>query len=277
LYSSFFCQILTNLYRSALIGFFKPRPPPSNADVGNPNGDPKAVGANGTNTNVAPEQASPKTLVNGKKPKPTLAQLGHEIGFDLILTRCSLLIDIISHSLVAILPAPINTADVQMKLRALGTPGDDSFNRSQAMFIVSSSLNGMGSGAVPAIHSLALCMIQVRALNARTIGADGQPSGAEEAHEEEGTGALFGALAVLQAVGQMILGVCFLPICNAEIIGPDFFPVAFALWCDLQWHGSDLPEGDLRGSCRADGVCIVDDDVCTEPCAYAFFAKHEGQ
>ncbi|KAF9485211.1 MFS general substrate transporter [Pholiota conissans] len=187
-----------------LIGFFKPRSPPSNADAGNSDGN---AGTNGKKSVNAGEQASTKTLVNGKKPKATRAQLGHEIGFDLVLTRCSLLIDVISHSLVAILPAPINTADVRAKFMALATPGDSAFNSSQAMFVVASSLNGMGSGAVPAIQSLALCIMQVRALNARSVGANGQPSGAsEEAHEEEGTGALFGALAVLQAVGQMILG-----------------------------------------------------------------------
>ncbi|KAF8905118.1 major facilitator superfamily domain-containing protein [Gymnopilus junonius] len=138
-----------------LIGFFKPKPKPVNGNGKQP--------------------AAQQPAVPSKKPKPTRAQLGQEIKFDLILTKCSLCIDVLSHTLVSILPAP-----------------------GQALFVLASSLNGLGSGAVPAIHSLALCMMQVRALDAN--GAS------DTAKDEEGTGALFGALAVLQAVGQMILG-----------------------------------------------------------------------
>ncbi|KAF8968180.1 hypothetical protein BDZ97DRAFT_1916391 [Flammula alnicola] len=197
-----------------LIGFFKPKPLPANAsttaNANTTDAKGKLVKPAGAEPQAQSEQA--KTLVKGKKPKPTRAQLGHEIGFDLILTRCSLLVDVVSHTLVAVLPAPALKAHMQSTLAALSTSqpgGDVSFNRSQAMFVLASSLNGMGSGAVPAIHSLALCMLQVRALNARSaVGVDGQGPGQadEEAKEEEGTGALFGALAVLQAVGQMIVG-----------------------------------------------------------------------
>jgi len=74
------------------------------------------------------------------------------------------------------------------------------------MFVAASSLTGLGSGAVPAIHSLALCMMQVRALDAKAAAAGQQEV---DSQDGEGTGALFGALAVLQAVGQMILGVSF--------------------------------------------------------------------
>lgn len=66
---------------------------------------------------------------------------------------------------------------------------------SQALFVLATSLASLGSGAVPAIHSLALCILQARALDA------GETDGGAEA------GSLFGALAVLQAVGQMILAV----------------------------------------------------------------------
>jgi len=50
---------------------------------------------------------------------------------------------------------------------------------------------------VPAIHSLALCMLQVKASDAADQDLN---------IKEEGTGALFGAFSVLQAVGQMIVG-----------------------------------------------------------------------
>ncbi|KJA22926.1 hypothetical protein HYPSUDRAFT_138336 [Hypholoma sublateritium FD-334 SS-4] len=186
---------------SSLIGFFKPKPVMPSANVNNHNTKSNADGTD-PEMDTAEVNRPATTLVNGKKPKPTRAQLGHEIAFDLILTRCSLLVDVISYALVAILPAPSYTSDMQSTLNALATPGDTSFNRSQAMFVVASSMNGMASGAVPAIHSLALCMLQVRRLNGQTTGANGS----EGTKDEEGTGALFGALAVLQAVGQMILG-----------------------------------------------------------------------
>lgn len=188
----------------ALIGYFKPKPVMPSANVNDPNTKPNATEAN-AEMDTAEDHRPPTVLVNGKKPRPTRAQLGHEIAFDLILTRCSLLVDVISYTLVAILPAPSYTANMQSTLNALATPGDASFNRSQAMFVVASSMNGMASGAVPAIHSLALCMLQVRRLNGQATGANGE--GNEGTKDEEGTGALFGALAVLQAVGQMILGV----------------------------------------------------------------------
>lgn len=188
----------------ALIGYFKPKPVMPSANMTDPSTNHNATEAN-PEMNTAEVHRPATTLVNGKKPKPTRAQLGHEIAFDLILTRCSLLVDVISYTLVAILPAPSYTSDMQSTLNVLATPGDTSFNRSQAMFVVASSMNGMASGAVPAIHSLALCMLQVRRLNGQATGASGQ--GSEGSKDEEGTGALFGALAVLQAVGQMILGV----------------------------------------------------------------------
>jgi len=137
----------------------------------------------------------------GKKPKPTRAQLGQEIKFDLRLARCSLVMEMISHTLVAVLPSPSLGLN-----RVRNLEGSNDFKRSQVMFVVASSLTGLGSGAVPAIHSLALCMMQVRALDAKAAAAGQQEV---DSKDEEGTGALFGALAVLQAVGQMILGVSF--------------------------------------------------------------------
>jgi hypothetical protein len=136
----------------------------------------------------------------GKKPKPTRAQLGQEIKFDLRLARCSLMVEMISHSLVTILPSPSLGLN---RVQSLDQSSDD-FKKSQAMFVAASSLSGLGSGTLPAIHSVALCIMQVRALDAKAGAAAGVDS-----KDEEGTGALFGALAVLQAVGQMILGVSF--------------------------------------------------------------------
>ncbi|KAF5327664.1 hypothetical protein D9619_004865 [Psilocybe cf. subviscida] len=131
-----------------------------------------------------------------KKGKPTRAQLGREIGFDLMLARFSLLIDIIAHTLVAILPAPSYQTDL---IRSLSTGGLSSFQRSEVLFVLATSLNGLGSGSVPAIHSIAVCILQVR--ERPLDGVEQQPG-----KEQTGTGPLFGALAVLQSIGQMILG-----------------------------------------------------------------------
>jgi hypothetical protein len=145
---------------------------------------------------IAHTNASPSTLTTattkGKKPKPTKAHLAQEIKFDLFLTRCSFMIDLLSDAFVALSPMP------SYKIHGLDA-GTSSHSKepSQALFVLATSLSSLGSGGMPAIQSLALCILQVRALDA----------GEADGGKEEGIGSLFGALAVLQAVGQMILGV----------------------------------------------------------------------
>ncbi|KAA1467439.1 hypothetical protein DENSPDRAFT_832491 [Dentipellis sp. KUC8613] len=97
---------------------------------------------------------------------PTPSALHHSITFDLALARTSLLLDITSHSLVTILGA----------------------RSSSITFSGLTMLSSFASGVHPAAQSLAICIMQRNGL-----------SGA-------GLGPLFGALSVLQAVGQMILG-----------------------------------------------------------------------
>ncbi|KAF8896306.1 major facilitator superfamily-domain-containing protein [Infundibulicybe gibba] len=137
------------------------------------------------------------------KPGSTKAHLANEISFDLMLTRCSFIIDIISNTFVTLAPAP-----TIYKAHSLYTPATQgnqqrpmNFQQSQALFVLSTTLSSLGSGVVPAVQSLALCIIQMRSLGSPATGSTG--SGASL---EGGTGRLFGALAVLQAVGQMILG-----------------------------------------------------------------------
>jgi hypothetical protein len=150
-----------------------------------------------------PAQKSKATVENNtptvitakdKKPTPSKAHLAREISFDLLLTRCSLVIDIISNMFVTLAPMPSYTVHSVSG----DIPSSHSKQESQALFVLATSLSSLGSGAVPAIQSLALCILQVRTLDA---GAAGTPV------KDEGVGALFGALAVLQTVGQMILGV----------------------------------------------------------------------
>ena len=195
-------------YIAALISFIKPKPLPLSVQKGN--GKLPVLSKNdskSTHSNMVQQpQLKQQPLQKGKKPKPTRAQLGREIRFDLVLTRFSLMIDIISQTLVILFPAPA-FADDHISLMQTGQE-QMKFAKSQALFVAASSLTSLGSGAVPAIHSLALCMLQVRTLDAAAGNVDGEDTNLVEG-KEEGTGALFGAFAVLQSVGQMILGVSF--------------------------------------------------------------------
>jgi hypothetical protein len=103
------------------------------------------------------------------------------------------MIDILSHTLVTLSPMP--TYKIHELDFSTSTRQSKELEPSQALFVLATSLASLGSGAVPAIHSLALCILQVRGLDA------GETDGGARA------GSLFGALAMLQAVGQMILSV----------------------------------------------------------------------
>jgi hypothetical protein len=108
--------------------------------------------------------------------------------FDLFLTRLSFILDITSHTFVALFPSP--PAQIHALSKRSGS-------YSQIMFVAASSLSSFGSGVMPAVQSLALCVMQSRSLANASAGGT---------KEDVGIGRLFGALAVLQAVGQMILG-----------------------------------------------------------------------
>ncbi|KAF9532509.1 major facilitator superfamily domain-containing protein [Crepidotus variabilis] len=194
-----------------IIGFFKPKPPTkgkATKQATNSYGVAQAAILGSTSSlalSIGPPSPSKDTFII--KPKPTRAQLGREITFDLMLTRLSLVIDIIGHSLVACLPAP-NAGGHHRMVKNMDVVGNE------AAFVLASALNGFGAGSVPAIHSLALCLMQLRVLGREAAkAAKGHVFGVEDEEldfDEDtrlpGTGELFGALAVLQAVGQMILG-----------------------------------------------------------------------
>ena len=120
-------------------------------------------------------------IASGQKPKPTKAQLVGEMQFDLLITRFSLAVDLLSHTLVSFSSTARTTT-------------------AQIAFIGFTLLNSLGSSALPSIQSLALCTIHMNATEDETLRKS-VPSGPAS------TGSLFGALAVLQASGQMILGV----------------------------------------------------------------------
>lgn len=95
-----------------------------------------------------------------------------------------------------------------------GTWLHDPTTRSTVLFVFASGFSAIGSGFIPACQSLALCIVQARQLlqesstqvdGSAEAEADAEPAGKPQA--DTGIGKLFGALSMLQAVGQMILGV----------------------------------------------------------------------
>lgn len=126
------------------------------------------------------------------KPKPTKSHLFKEMRFDLRVVRYSMLVDFLSHALVVIAPLPSRDAsDIWW---------------SQFMFVGATSLSCVGAGVMPGMQSLALCTLQGRALVTKEAAVR---TGEAQEHDDDvelEPGKLFGALAVLQAIGQTILG-----------------------------------------------------------------------
>jgi hypothetical protein len=221
--------ILTSII--VIIATFKPKPKPT---LSTPT---KSTGPNDKST----------------KPKLTKAQLAREIKFDLSLTRFSLVVDILSQTLVTLSPVPsykLHSSRDGAGLQARATTADTSMARSQTLFVFSSMLSSFGSGLVPATHSLALCILQARALSLPDVdGVDGliKPDADVE------VGKLFGALAVLQAVGQMILGVSvvlLIPGEKAELMLM-LLGIADVIWADLQWNSRSVAQDRIYDHRRA--------------------------
>ncbi|KAJ7101611.1 major facilitator superfamily domain-containing protein [Mycena crocata] len=159
-----------------------------------------------------PKSTLPKTQtvagVKAPKPKPTKNHLAREIKFDLRLTRLSLCIDILANTAIVLAPAPAYKLHSQLALAPVPASTDAQFRNSQALFVVASWMASWGAGLVPTIQSLALCIMQARALLEADFGPGPEGTGTSSTLEavDVGSGRVFGALAVLQATGQMILG-----------------------------------------------------------------------
>ncbi|KAI0833783.1 major facilitator superfamily domain-containing protein [Trametes gibbosa] len=124
-----------------------------------------------------PAPATAQTNAQPTEPaKATPAALAKEMHFDLSLIRGSLLLDLLSHTLVTLSPAKAN----------------------QGLFVGATALSSFAAGLVPAVNSLALCIMKARG--------------------EDDTGKLFGAFSVLQAVGQTILGPILFGIIYSETV-----------------------------------------------------------
>lgn len=146
----------------------------------------KPVRAVVSSTNAPANPAAPTS-----KPKPTKSHLFNEMRFDLRVVRYSMLIDFLSHALVVIAPLPSRDASVWW---------------SQFMFVGATSLSCIGAGVMPGMQSLALCTLQGRALATKEDVVRTNEAQEHDNDVELEPGKLFGALAVLQAVGQTILG-----------------------------------------------------------------------
>lgn len=93
-----------------------------------------------------------------------------ELSFDLSLARFSILLDVLSHGAVLLAPT-----------------------ESQSWFVLATTLTSLGSASVPSYSSTVLGYVRYRT-------AQGEQA------EDEDVGALFGALATLQSLGQTIVG-----------------------------------------------------------------------
>ncbi|KAH8105380.1 MFS general substrate transporter [Cristinia sonorae] len=126
--------------------------------------------------------ASLSNVLAKPKPKPTLPHLLADLSFDIKVVRVGLLIDFLSHFLVFLLPA------------------------GPLVFTVLTSMSSLGAGVHPAMNSVALGMVQMRGYVKEEDAAGGREGERVVDDGLGGAGRLFGALAVLQALGQYILG-----------------------------------------------------------------------
>lgn len=85
--------------------------------------------------------------------------------------RFSVFLDFLSHTLVILLPSA-----------------------SQTSFVLATTLTSLGSASIPSFSSTVLGYVRYRTLQA------------EQEDQQEDVGVLFGALAVLQSLGQTIIG-----------------------------------------------------------------------
>lgn len=147
--------------------------------------EPKTAAITGANSNAKAVKDKPKECLIA------------EMRFDLRLTYFCFAVDFISHALVALSSTAPTTA-------------------ASLAFAGFTMLSSFGSGVVPALQSLALCIMQTEAEEERELAA---ASGVPSTSVTMDTGSLFGAFSLLQATGQMIIGVS-----EGLVLDPFFLP-----------------------------------------------------
>jgi hypothetical protein len=125
-----------------------------------------------------------------------------ELNFDLSLVRISVLLDFLSHGFVIL-----------------------SSQNSQTSFVLATTLTSLGSTSIPSYSSTVLGYVRYRA-------AQGELS------DQEDVGVLFGSLAVLQSLGQ-------------TIIGPIVFGFVYSMTV------STSPKGVFVLACLCTGVALL--------------------
>lgn len=126
-----------------------------------------------------------------------------ELNFDLSLVRMSIFLDVLSHASVILSPP------------------------SSAMwFVLATTLTSLGSTSVPSYSSTVLGYVRYRTAQA------------EQEDQQEDVGVLFGGLAVLQSLGQTILG-----------------PILFGLVYSVTV--STFPKGVFVLACSLAGTALV--------------------
>ncbi|KAL1742863.1 major facilitator superfamily domain-containing protein [Schizophyllum fasciatum] len=184
---------------------------------------------------------------SAKKPAPTRESLAMEITFDLVLARVAVALDILSNVLVCLLPLPNYDTHDSLSAGGAGAGGREA----EVLFVLASAITSFGGCAVPAVQSLALCILQARALLAEAAGAG---TSAAAAGEDGNVGRVFGALAVLQAAGQMILGPLLFGLVYSETVA--VYPQAIFVVATGALGGALvlllLVRSPLRGARRAE-------------------------
>lgn len=165
--------------------------------------------------------------------------------FDLFLTRLSFIFEIISQTSVTLIPNP--------------NPAAQPTTYQQSIFVLASSLSPFSSGIVPAIQSLALCILQSRALAITNAGG---------VAPEVGPGKLLGALAVLQVTGQMIIGPVLFGVVYSKTVAkfPDAIFAMAAVLCTSAFAFVLMirPDAGVKGKRRARARAMVVAEVEVE-------------
>ena len=154
-----------------------------------------------------PSSKAPGTSTLPPNTAPT--HLAHSIAFDLYVARGSLLLDMISDTLIALHLSP-----------------------SPLVFTGVSSISALASGTTPALHSLAICILQ--------RSSQGNPD----------IGALFSGMSTLSALGQAILAVSPASFSPLLCWRSDSLLAAADIWLRLLEYCRPFPAGSLCASSR---------------------------